>query len=312
MKFKTFRNLAVLSGIFTVCLAGYAWNATHPDEPRAPRPTQPIKQTPQSPEDANEQARRELEAKANRALADLQKNRDPQADPVLAAILERIVQPCPESKVKDAFKGSAYKVNLYGEGGKVVRLKVDLDRDEKWDEKWSLEAPGQLEGLKRQISTADDGVSYDRELLYRGGVFRPEGGPAETAPPAANPGGGGSVAPPEPAPPAPSQAGGESGALEPHHTKLIEMVQRGIGGPGKKVKDAWKDGPKVSIYHDEGSTIPNRAKVDLDRDGKWDEKWDFEPQANGLKIKRRVSTADDDVSYDKEFRLREGRWVLKN
>jgi len=213
------------------------------------------------------------------------------------------------SKVKDAFKGQAYKVNLYGSGGKVERIKLDLDRDNAWDEKWSLEAPGVLEGLKRQISTADDGATYDKELFYRGGVFRPKEG-SEPAPST-----GGETIPSDAGGEAPSSTGGDpvpaGEGLNASQRQLIEKVQAGIGGPGSKLKDPFKSGPKANIYHDAGEPIPNRAKVDLDRDGKWDEKWNFEQTPDGLKIKRKVSTGDDDSFYDKDYRLREGKWVLK-
>lgn len=311
MKFKTFRNLVIGGVILLVCGAGFAYNHFNPPEPE-PEPREyperePYKpNTPEGRKAELEAKAREMEAKANGALGDLQKNRDPHSDPMLAAILKRIEEPMAGSKVKDAFKGRAYKVNLYGSGGKVERLKIDLDRDNSWDEKWSCETPGVLEGIKRQISTADDATVYDKELFYRGGVFRPKEG-SEPAPSS----GGGETAPSggETAP-----SGGEAPAgdgLDAHQRKLIEKVQAGIGGPGSKLKDPFKSGPKVNIYHDAGEPIPNRAKVDLDRDGKWDEKWNFERLPEGLKVKRQVSTGDDGSFYDKDYRLREGKWVLK-
>lgn len=311
LKFKTFRNLVIAGLILVACGIGFAWQANQPDDPHLGH--EQLKEMARKEE--RERAReleaqaKAMEAKANGALGDLQKNRDPHADPILAAILERIEQPMSGSKVKDAFKGKAFKVNLYGSGGKVERLKLDRDRDNSWDEKWSLETPGQLEGLKRQISTADDNTQYDRELFYRGGVFRPKGDKA--APPSS---GGGDPAPVQPVEPDESTGGDIApavGGLEPHQAKLIERVQTGIGGPGKKLKDFFKSGPKINIYHDAGEPIPNRAKVDLDRDGKWDEKWNFERTPDGLKVKRQVSTGDDDSFYDKDYRLREGKWVLK-
>lgn len=42
-------------------------------------------------------------------------------------------------KVKDAIRGRPWKVNLFKDPGqaKVNRVKIDLDRDDTWDEKWS-------------------------------------------------------------------------------------------------------------------------------------------------------------------------------
>jgi hypothetical protein len=308
MKFKTFRNLVIGGLILVVCGAGFAYKQMNPSDPHDhsghDHGAHGSHDGPKTPADRKadlEAKAREMEAKANGALGDLQKNRDPHADPMLAAILKRIEEPLSGSKVKDAFKGRAYKVNLYGSGGKVERLKIDLDRDNAWDEKWSCETPGVLEGLKRRISSADDDTTYDKELFYRGGVFRPKEG---SAPPPSS--GGGETAPSSGGgDPAPATAG-----LEPHQRQLIEKIQSGIGGPGK-LKDPFKSGPKVNIYHDEGEPIPNRAKVDLDRDGQWDEKWNFERTPEGLKVKRQVSTGDDGSFYDKDYRLRDGKWVLK-
>jgi hypothetical protein len=72
-------------------------------------------------------------------------------------------------KIKDAFPKERFKVNVYrdGNGSTWTRLKVDLDRDEKDDEKWTL-ANGQPD--KRQVSTRDD-EQYDREYRWRGGQW---------------------------------------------------------------------------------------------------------------------------------------------
>ena len=44
-------------------------------------------------------------------------------------------------KMKDATKGKAYKLNLYKDAGQstVNRAKIDLDRDDKFDEKYTFE-----------------------------------------------------------------------------------------------------------------------------------------------------------------------------
>lgn len=57
-------------------------------------------------------------------------------------------------KLKDVSKGQSWKVNLYQDAGQASmnRAKVDLDRDDKWDEKYTLEAGTIL----RQVAPADD------------------------------------------------------------------------------------------------------------------------------------------------------------
>jgi hypothetical protein len=77
---------------------------------------------------------------------------------------------------------------------------------------------------------------------------------------------------------------------------------------GGKIKDALpRESFKVNIYADNGSAVWNRLKIDLDRDEKWDEKWDLE---NGQPAKRHVSTKDNEV-YDLEYRWQGGGWVEK-
>lgn len=74
------------------------------------------------------------------------------------------------TKAKDALGARGPKVNLYRDPGepKVNRAKVDLDRDEKWDEKWTFERAG---GVKRQIAPADD-ESYTLEYTLAGEVWQ--------------------------------------------------------------------------------------------------------------------------------------------
>lgn len=65
-------------------------------------------------------------------------------------------------KVKDALKSVPFKVNLYSDepSGRVSRLKIDLNRNEKWDEKWSFETLDGRRLVKRQVSPADDDTNY--------------------------------------------------------------------------------------------------------------------------------------------------------
>lgn len=71
-------------------------------------------------------------------------------------------------KVKDATGRTSYKVNLYQDAGQASmnRAKVDLDRDEKWDEKWTF-AP---DGITRQVAPNDD-EQYSQTFLWSGGAW---------------------------------------------------------------------------------------------------------------------------------------------
>ena len=76
-----------------------------------------------------------------------------------------------------------------------------------------------------------------------------------------------------------------------------------------KVKDAFpRERFKVNFYRDDAGPNWTRLKIDTDRDGKDDEKWELE---NGQPAKRRVATRDDE-QYDREYRWRNSQWVEKN
>ena len=76
---------------------------------------------------------------------------------------------------------------------------------------------------------------------------------------------------------------------------------------GKKVKDAFKGRSfKVNLYQDAGKASVNRAKVDLDRDGKWDEKWTFD----GANITRKVAPGDDE-NYSEKSVWNGKKWVAR-
>ncbi len=63
-------------------------------------------------------------------------------DRAALALLERPVEP----KIKDGTRGRPYKINVYSDDGRRWnRLKVDLDRDERWDESWTIKPDGSIE-----------------------------------------------------------------------------------------------------------------------------------------------------------------------
>ncbi|MBK9967379.1 MAG: hypothetical protein IPP07_21885 [Holophagales bacterium] len=66
-------------------------------------------------------------------------------------------------------------MNLYQDAGqpRVNRLKIDLDRDEKWDEKWTFVTGGGREIVKRQVAPNDDEV-YTLEFLLDGERWMPK------------------------------------------------------------------------------------------------------------------------------------------
>lgn len=179
MKYKTFRNIAATAIAGTV--VGLGWWAfsgggdAAPQVAKAPAPVTeriPIgAPTPAPP--AVPPARGPVGAAPPLAASPVA---PPPAAPLPAGaealrsldrqIIARITQPLSGDKVKDAVPGAA-KVNLYQDAGQthVNRLKVDLDRDDKWDEKWTIDRAAGL-AIKRQLAPSDDEVySAERRLV---------------------------------------------------------------------------------------------------------------------------------------------------
>ena len=159
MKYRTFRNLITIGGIIIlVGLCGLCgtcayFSPTNSNQNRNEntivRATPTPDQSPNStPTPSNTGLRRE--------------------DQMIIDLLNK-QSTATSDKIKDAFPKEKFKVNIYrdGNGSTWTRLKVDLDRDEKDDEKWTL-VNGQPD--KRQVSTRDDG-NYDREYRWRGGQW---------------------------------------------------------------------------------------------------------------------------------------------
>jgi hypothetical protein len=186
---------------------------------------------------------------------------------------------------KDALPSAAYKVHLYQDAGqpKINRLKIDLDRNGKWDEKWTRDG----ETWKRHVAPKDDEV-YTVEVFLRGGRWV---GDAASAPS------------PSPLPAAGSPSTGVVG-IRPGDQKVLERLKRPLGSKGKDAVP--ESGWKVNLYQDAGKPAVNRLKIDVDGDGKWDEKWTID----GEDVKREVAPADDE-KYTEEWRLRGGSWVRK-
>lgn len=238
---------------------------------------------------------------AAQTLTPMKMAQRPMDTEILAAAAANILG----DKVKDAIPGRAWKVNLFRDAGKaeVNRLKIDLDRDDKWDEKWSW-GP---EGIKRQVAPADD-ENYTQESWYRPDLLawtatkpgvgattalaesqdKTGSGVTDGAGAAGNNGAnvGGNEPPPD-----------IGTALRDLDKEIMAAATRNISAD--KVKDAIRGRSwKVNLYKDAGKTEVNRAKVDLDRDDKWDEKWTWESDG----ILREVAPNDDEI-YTEKFHL---------
>jgi hypothetical protein len=180
----------------------------------------------------------------------------------------------PGGKIKDVESGAAYKINAYQDDGEasVNRLKIDLDRDDKWDFKWTFHDDGTVTVL---FSPSDDEV-YDVECTI------PQGARECTA--------------------AETPAAPVSSAGSPSDQVALGYVGRDLGSG--KLKDVTKGQAfKVNVYQDDGASSATRAKVDLDRDDKWDEKWTFD----GSTVSKQVSPNDDE-SYTQTLTWNGSDW----
>jgi len=93
----------------------------------------------------------------------------PSVRPVDQAVMAYQGRDLGSSKQKDVTKGKPYKVNLYQDAGKSScnRAKVDLDRDDKWDEKWTFDG----DAISRKVAPADD-ENYTDEYLWDGSAWQ--------------------------------------------------------------------------------------------------------------------------------------------
>ena len=75
-----------------------------------------------------------------------------------------------ETSQKDVRSGASYKINIYQDAGNktINRAKVDLDRDNKWDEKWTFKSDGTI---SRKVSRADNEL-YDIEQKWSGSEWK--------------------------------------------------------------------------------------------------------------------------------------------
>ncbi len=292
MKYRTFRNLVAM-GLFLAmggtCYGCYAWWHSKLAEEEVQRAALEAER--------QAEAARLTAARLSAAQATTTTTTTPTSAPTAShwlsakglrevdtAALQALQRPVVD-KIKDAAKGKPYKINVYADdGARFNRVKIDLDRDEKEDESWTIFADGHIE---RKVSTKDNGSMDAAFRLEMSGWVDMSAPPPTTTTTT----------------PTPTTAAG-GGALRAVDNDVMALVKS--LSVVEKVKDATKGKAyKVNLYSDDGKTF-NRAKIDLDRDDKWDESWTWK----GGTIERQVSPADND-QYSELWVLNGGTWQKK-
>jgi len=158
MRFKTFRSLVIVGAVGAGAAGLYGLSRLGGGREELPPPVErPVR-------------RAAVERLPSTAPIEPAEAADASPDalrPMDREILARVAKGISGGKGKDAIKGRSWKVNLYQDAGqsRVNRLKIDLDRDEKWDEKWTFLTDGGQEVVKRQVAPGDDEVYTDEYLL---------------------------------------------------------------------------------------------------------------------------------------------------
>jgi hypothetical protein len=170
VKFTSFKTLVITgAAVVAVGSCGFCVFAS----PSDPELVEPVKQTVVSPTNVVIPANvgNDKPVPDETRTADTNGGGEPLRD-MDSRILARARQGMSGDKVKDAFKGEAWKVNLYSDSqnGTVERLKLDLNRNEKWEEKWTFEKDGADTKVKRQVAPADD-ENYSVEYRLLGGKW---------------------------------------------------------------------------------------------------------------------------------------------
>ncbi len=166
MKLKTFLGLLGLGGVATVGGGGYVLSQMEPEpQPEASRlitedVTRPALTTP--PPTATAEPATTADAPATPSAPIAGANTGRAVDPIVLAYQGQNIG---SKKLKDVTKGKPFKVNVYQDEGNSTanRAKVDLDRDENWDEKWTFAD----DGITRKVAPNDD-KDYSQVFRWTG------------------------------------------------------------------------------------------------------------------------------------------------
>ncbi|MFO0618318.1 MAG: hypothetical protein U0414_37335 [Polyangiaceae bacterium] len=163
MRYSTFRALMIAGGVLCVGagVAGAAISLGTQPAPAVAAATESAKPTPPPPKEAT--ILRSPTATTSAEVAALR--------PMDKALLDKLHEPLRADSQKDAFPQQAYRVNVYQEAGHTTpnRLDVDLNRNEKWDERWTVDGAA----IKREVAPSDD-EHFTKEYVLENGSWVPK------------------------------------------------------------------------------------------------------------------------------------------
>jgi hypothetical protein len=176
MKYRHFRNLVALvafAGLGGTCYGCFAcWNHGIAEQEARAREERRLRDEASAQVAAEAARQRALQEQQQAAREQAQaadaaaRAKDPGAfwlraanlRPVDRDALQLLGRPVVD-KIKDGARGKPWKINVYADDGRrFSRLKIDLDRDEKDDESWTVHEDGRID---RKVASADDG-QFDR------------------------------------------------------------------------------------------------------------------------------------------------------
>lgn len=166
MRYSTFRALLIAGGVLCVAAGAAGAAMTCSGKPSAAAATPEPKLTASSPRSSGPREAAAINPVAPAPTAEVAALR-----PMDKALLDKVHEPLRADHQTDAFPQQAYRVNVYQEAGHTTpnRLEVDLNRNEKWDERWTIEGAA----VKRQVAPADD-ENFTREYVLENGSWVPK------------------------------------------------------------------------------------------------------------------------------------------
>lgn len=162
MKYTTFRNLMIICGSVALLGSCAFCVSVYRSIPSSPPPEIASKRPSAEPASVVEPA--PVNAPLDPAVSGADGLRE-----IDRRVLEAVRRPVSGDKIKDAFPSEPFKINVYRDEGEAGwnRVKIDYNRNEKWDEKWELVA-GQP--TKRMVASKDD-EQYDETYKWVDGKW---------------------------------------------------------------------------------------------------------------------------------------------